>query len=275
MTSHNASVKKSGITTVLDFYGLSTMPFSKDIPVPRIFLSRALEDAQSMLEMGVVTEDILLISGPIGCGKSVALRYFIDSLDTNAYQPVYLAGNINSPSEFYKRILSSLLVEPPFSPVKAKAVYFKTISGMTRKPVVIVDDAQDMRDGAMLCVKDMVNFECDSKNRITFVLAGQSELKHRISLTTFMAIQQRIKLDIVLKCLTLEETCAYIDHSLKISGRPSTVFSDNAKSEIFKKSDGVARRINRICFKALLWGAINVKEIIDSADIPSEELKET
>lgn len=275
MTPNNVILEKVGVFKVLDFYGFSAMPFGKDISCSQIFLSRTLKDAQSMLEMGVVTEDILLISGPIGCGKSVALRYFIHSLDTNAYQPVYLTGNINSPSEFYKRVLQALLVEPPFSPVKVKAVYFKTISGMTRKPVVIIDDAQDMRDCVIFCVKDMVNFDCDSKSRITFVLAGQPELKRQISLTTFTAIQQRIKLDIVLKCLTLEETCAYIDHSLKICDRPSTVFSDNAKSEIFKKSDGVARRVNRICFKALLWGAIGKKDIIDSADIPSEELKET
>jgi general secretion pathway protein A len=275
MTPNNAISEKSGIFTVLDFYGLSTMPFSKNIPYPQIFLSTALKDAQSMLEMGVATEDILLVSGPIGCGKSVALRYFIHSLDPNAYLPVYLTGNIISPSEFYKRVLQALLIEPPFSPVKAKAAYFKSISDMTRKPVVVVDDAQDMRDCAMLCVKDMVNFECDSKSRITFVLAGQPELKSKISYSNFTAIQQRIKLEIVLKCLTLEESCAYVDHSLKICGRPSTAFSDNAKSEIFKKSEGVARRINRLCFKALVRGAINKKEIIDSADIPSEEHKET
>jgi len=129
-----------------------------------------------------------------------------------------------------------------------------------------------LQDSAILSVKDMVNFESDSKCRITFILSGQPELKRLISYSAFIAIRQRIKLDIVLKSFSLEETCAYIDHSIMICGRPSAVFSDNAKSEIFKRACGVARRINRLCFKALILGAINKKEIIDSADVPVEEL---
>jgi MSHA biogenesis protein MshM len=272
MTLNNAVHEKSGIFRVLDFYGFQAMPFAKSIPNSEIFLSSGLLDAQSMLEMGVATEDILMVSGPIGCGKSVALRYFMNSLDSNSYLPVYMTGNINSPSEFYKRVLQALLIDPPFSPIKAKAVYFKSISDMSKKPVVVVDDAQDMRDSALLSVKDMVNFESDSKSRITFILSGQPELKRMISYSIFAAIRQRIKLDIVFKGLTLEETCAYIDHSIGICGRPSSVFSDNAKSEIFKRAGGVARRINRLCFKALILGAINKKEIIDSADVPVEDL---
>jgi len=272
MTRNNITTGKSGISRVLDFYGFSTMPFGKNIPYAEIFPSRSLKDVFSMLEMGVVTEDILLVSGPIGCGKSVALRYFIHSLDTNTYLPVYITGNINSPSEFYKQVLQALLIDPPFSPIKAKALYFKSIYDMSKKPVVIIDDAQDMKDSSLLCIKDMVNFDSDSKSRISFVLSGQPELKIKISYSAFAAVRQRIKLDIVLKCLTLEETCAYVDHSLKICGRNSTVFSDNAKSEVYKKAEGIARRINKLCYKALILGAINKKEIIDSFDLPGEDL---
>lgn len=272
MNKNNVITGKSGIFKVLDFYGLQTMPFGKNIPHTEIFPSNSLKDAFSMLDMGIVTEDILLVSGPIGCGKSVALRYFINSLDTNSYFPVYITGNINSPSEFYKRVLQALLIDPPFSPLKAKALYYKSIYDMSKKPVVIIDDAQDMKDSSLLCIKDMVNFDSDSKSRITFVLSGQPELKVKISYSAFAAIRQRIKLDIILKCLSLEETCAYIDHSLKSCGRNVTVFSDNAKAEVHKKASGIARSINKLCFKALILGAINKKEIIDSADVPNEEL---
>ena len=142
MTLHNAIYEKSGIFRVLDFYGFSAIPFGKNIPNYDLFLSSGMRDAQSMLEMGVASEDILMVTGPIGCGKSAALRYFMYTLDPNAYLPVYMTGNINSPSEFYKRVLQALLINPPFSPIKTKAVYFKSISDMSKKPVVVVDDAE-------------------------------------------------------------------------------------------------------------------------------------
>jgi energy-coupling factor transporter ATP-binding protein EcfA2 len=40
-----------------------------------------------MLSLGVESEDILLVSGPIGSGKSVALRSFIAALDPNRFSP--------------------------------------------------------------------------------------------------------------------------------------------------------------------------------------------
>jgi MSHA biogenesis protein MshM len=247
------------------------MPFSKNIAASEIFSSRALADAATMLELGVETEDILLLTGPIGCGKSVALRHFISALDPNMYLPLYLTGNINSSAELYKRILTGLLIEPPFSPAKAKALYFKTITELSKKPVVIIDDAQDVRDAALLDIKSMINFDQDSKNRITFILAGQPELREKLSYALFASIRQRIKLNIALKGMGLEETCAYIEHNLKICGRPHAIFSDNAKSEIFKRSEGLARVINRICFKALIIGAIEKLDVIDSKDIPAND----
>jgi MSHA biogenesis protein MshM len=111
----------------------------------------------------------------------------------------------------------------------------------------------------------------DSKNRITFVLVGQPELREKLSYALFASIRQRIKLNIALKGLSLEETCAYIDHHLKICGRPHSIFSDNAKGEIFKRSEGVARVINRICFKALIIGAIEKLDVIDSKDVPAND----
>ena len=43
----------------------------------------------------------------------------------------------------------------------------------SKKPVVIIDDAQDMSEEALLSIKAMVNFDQDSASRICFVLAGR------------------------------------------------------------------------------------------------------
>jgi len=262
---------KSSIIQVLSFYGLNTMPFGKEIHTSDIFKTSTLEDAQAMLELGVETEDILLLSGPVGCGKSVTVRHFMASLDINLYNPVYLQGHIKSATELYKMILKGLLIEPPFSAPKAKSLYAKSVAEMKKKPVIIIDDAQDMADLPLLSIKSLVNFAQDSSNRVTVLLSGQPELKDRLMFSLFAAIRQRIKLNIALRPMSLEEACRYIDHSLKICGRPAPIFSDNAKSEIFKIASGIPRIICSICFKALIQGTINKRDVIDSNDISFDD----
>lgn len=253
---------------VLDFYGLKNMPFGKDITVGDIFNTRQLENTSAMLKLGLADEDIILLTGPVGSGKSITLRSFINNLDQNKYTPIYLRGNNMSQAELYKFILQEMKIEAPRSLIKVKTLYFKTVMEATKKPVVIIDDAQDVSDEALLSIKAMVNFDQDSASRICFVLAGQPELRQTISFSHFDSLRQRIKLSVHLKGMGLEDTCGYIDHSIKISGRTTSIFSDSAKSEIYNRSEGINRQVNKICFQALLNGAIGKCDIIDSKDLP-------
>ena len=41
--------------------------------------------------------------------------------------------------------------------------------------------------------------------------------------------------------MSLEETASYIDHGLEVVHRTEELFSDAAKMEIFKRTNGIAR----------------------------------
>jgi type II secretory pathway predicted ATPase ExeA len=256
---------------VLDYYGLKHMPFGKDIASENIFPSDQISNTSAMLKLGVADEDIILLTGPVGSGKSVTLRIFTAGLDLNKYVPIYLQGNNMNQVELYKFILQEMKIEAPRSRIKVKTLYFKTISEASKKPVVIIDDAQDMSEEALLSIKAMVNFNQDSASRICFILTGQPELRETISFSQFESLKQRIKLGVHLKGMGLEETCGYIDHSLKIAGRDTSLFSDSAKSEIFNRSEGISRQVNKLCYQAILSGAIQKCDIIDSKDLPFTE----
>ena len=60
--------------TILNFYGLKLLPFGKEIASTELFKTRILEDAIAMLLLGMEGEDLLLLTGSIGCGKSVIDR---------------------------------------------------------------------------------------------------------------------------------------------------------------------------------------------------------
>ena len=121
-------------------------------------------------------------------------------------------------------------------------------------------------------MKNLVNFNSDSKSKITFVLCGQPELKETLRYSRLASVHQRIRHWVEFSGLSLKDTCEYIDHGVVRAGRSTPIFSDNAKAEIHKRSLGIPRRINRVCLRTLFEGAAQGRTVIDDADIVSDEV---
>jgi type II secretory pathway predicted ATPase ExeA len=257
---------------VMSFYGFTRMPFDKDFESVDAFHSPSLADTVAMLGLGVESEDILLVSGPIGSGKSVALRSFIAALDPNRFSPIYLRGLGLSAADLVKSILLALLIEPPYNYAKARALYFKSVAEQSRKPIVVIDDAQDMKESALLSIKNLVNFSSDSKSKIAFVLCGQPELRETLRYSRLASVHQRIRHWVEFSGLSLKDTCEYITHAVTFAGRPTQIFSDTAMAEIHKRSLGIPRQINRVCLRTLFEGAAQGRTIIDDANVVSDEV---
>ena len=258
--------------TVLSHFGFSRMPFGKDVPIDQVFPAAALAETAAMLSLGLDAEDIMLITGAVGCGKSLMVRHAAAEFDPDRYQLIYLRGGISGPSELYKFVQRGMNVEPPHSFSKARARYFASVAETSRKPVVILDDAQDAHPEALLALKAMTNFDSDSQSRLTFILVGQPELLSLLSLSHFLSVRQRIRLAARIMPLSLQETCAYIDHALSIVERQEPLFSDDAKAHVFKRTHGLPRTINTVCYQAILNAAIEKRSIIDAQNLPPEPL---
>jgi len=260
--------------TVLDFFGFSQIPFSKVLSPKQLFHSHEYKEAFAQLEYGIPVEDIMLLSGPIGCGKSAVLNALIQSLDPNRYSPIYIRGNSLSAAELYKTILSGLDHKPPYSSGASKRLFYKLIPELSKKPVIFVDDAQEVKESALLALKSMVNFGSDSENRITFILCGQPELKSTLKYSQFLSLKQRIRLFFHMQGLSLQETCAYIDHQTKIAGKPTPVFADDAKVKIHHSAEGIPRRINLISYRSIVNAALNEISIIDSKNLNLDDISD-
>ena len=255
---------------ILSHYGFSRLPFGKDISPNEVFPTASGTEAISMLELGLETEDIMVLTGPIGCGKSLMLRAATHRFDSNAYQVIYLRGSIGKPAELFKLVLQGMKINPPHSITKAKPVFYDAVTEAKRKPVIVIDDAQDTSPEALLMLKAMTNFDGDSSNRITFILAGQPELAATLQFAHFDALRARIRLSHALAPMSLEETIKYIDHGLAIAQYTGSLFSDKARMEIYNRTGGIARAINTLCYRAILGGVIEQKQVLDAADIPQE-----
>jgi len=72
--------------------------------------------------------------------------------------------------------------DPPRYTQPAKRMFFAVVSELSRKPIAIIDDAQEVKDSALLSLKSLANFGSDSQSKIPFSLSGQPELKARLKL---------------------------------------------------------------------------------------------
>jgi len=255
----------------LDPFGFSRLPFSKSLSAKQLFPAASYSEALARLEYGIGSEDFLLLTGPIGVGKSVVLASLLHGLDSNAYIPIYIRGNNLGEAELYKTILAALDRRPPCYTQPAKAMFFSVIPELSRKPIAMIDDAQEVKDSALLSLKSLANFASDSLPRISFVLCGQPELKARLKLAQYLPLKQRIRLFYHMKPMSLEETCRYIDHHTRIAGNPNPLFSDAAKAEIHRCADGIPRIINTICYRSIIAATIKKMKLIDSADLPLDD----
>jgi len=252
---------------VRNFFGLHKMPFSKLIGVNELYRSSSFKEACARLQIGLENEDVVLLSGAVGSGKSNVLRYFTHSLDPNAYCCIYIAADTFKIGEIAKRALNALNVEVPYTGSSALRKLQQTIVKMNRekalKPLLIIDEIQELPTPTLVSLKSLLNFSMDSEILLFLLLCGQNSVYERLGYPQLEALSRRIRIRYALRSLSVEETGNYISHQMKICSVEQSVFSDDAKAAIFQHSKGTLSEINALCFELLIYAAASSKQIIE------------
>lgn len=87
------------------FFGLKKEPFTKDIEAKDVFLSDTFKEIFSRLEYMKKNLGLMLLTGEPGTGKTLAIRAFVESLNTNLYLPIYIPLSTVSALEFYRQLM--------------------------------------------------------------------------------------------------------------------------------------------------------------------------
>lgn len=241
-----------------EFYRLRERPFNKT-PDPRfLFPSRQHAEALARLQLAVEEQDIILLSGDIGCGKTTLSRALIDSLDAG-YHPVLIINPRLSPSQLVRTIALRLGMEDPArlrnDLLEAVNTRLYELYEANRRPAVIIDEAQLIPGKATFEeIRLLTNFQLDDRNLMALVLIGQPELKDRLDRKPYRALRQRVGLHCHLGPLDEAETADYVRHRLRVAGRDEPLFDAGALAALFRHSGGVPRSINILAGNSLLEG---------------------
>jgi type II secretory pathway predicted ATPase ExeA len=122
-----------------------------------------------------------------------------------------------------------------------------------RSAIIAIDEAHLLRDTQTLdVIRLLMNFQHEGQPLATLLLTGQTSLV--LGVRRLPSLDERISVTCILNRLSAIETRQYIEHRLNAAGAKRTIFDHSAMETIQQLTQGIPRRINRLCDLALLVG---------------------
>jgi general secretion pathway protein A len=259
---------------LLSFYGLRQQPFDVTPDPAFLYFSPSHREALASLKRGIeyFRGFMLLVAEP-GMGKTTLLNRLMEEL-SNSARVVFLFQTQCTSRELLCYILNELEVDHAGMDVVAmhralnQALLEEMLRG--RRFVLVVDEAQNLEEPVLETIRLLSDFETTHSKLIQIVLAGQPQLAETLMRPGLVQLRQRIAVLSSLKPLSATEIAEYVDHRLRVSGGSGEpLFTSEAIAQLAESSRGVPRRINNLCFNALLEAFHHGQETI-GADIVNE-----
>ncbi len=262
----------------LEFFGLNEQPFGVTPDPAYIYPSRMHSEAISSLKQGIhnLRGFMTLIAEP-GMGKTTLLNKLMEELQDTA-RVVFLFQTQCNPSELLGYLLGELGVEslgmdlPTMHKTLNEILFREMLLG--RRFVLIMDEAQNLNESTLETIRLLSDFETSNAKLIQIVLAGQPQLVDTLKQPSLSQLRQRIAVLSKLEPLSVEETANYVQHRLRAAGSGSEpIFTDEALALITECSQGTPRKINNLCFDALVLACSEGRTTIDTEIVQRVDAK--
>jgi len=236
-------------------FGFHATPFTREIPVKDRFRLPEFDEAiEAMLATLEVRMSCALIA-PAGTGKTSVLRAVLASLPEARYRTHYVKVTGLSKRDMCREIAQAVGLPPagsyPSLVRKLQDRFSETSDTDGLRPVLIFDEAQDLRPDTLAMLKVLTNFDMDSRLVLSLVLAGQPRLRDLLRRDDLEDVARRLAHYATLRTLTRDEINKYIEHRCTIAGAASVPFDSGAIDALFEIGRGNLRATDQLARKTL------------------------
>lgn len=248
-----------------EWFGLSQIPFGKEISSKSLFLYTQLDELYQKLELAVESQSAALLTGQAGTGKTTAVRGFLDTLPANQFRVVYL-GNDQDGTSLFIRLgmeLGLKLASMRSQRLLQLNQYAKRQLSGGKQLILVIDEAHLLDGRTLEDIRLLTNSDMDTRTPVILFLLGQIWLRSKLKYHGHEALHQRMRFRFGLEGLTKQQTKEYVAHHLALVDCKSDIFTSDAMDYLFMASGGILREINNLTIDAMLKAANQGKRKID------------
>ena len=254
------------------YFHLKEKPFSLTPDPEFLFLSESHQKALDHLLFGLESgEGFIVVAGEIGVGKTTVCRALLRRL-AGRFTTALIVNPIMTEKELLRAVLQDFGGEDPVGTRKdcldALNRFLLAEAEADRRPVLIVDEAQNLSPALLEQVRLLSNLETEKRKLLQIVLIGQKEIQEKLRLPFLRQLNQRITVRSQIRPLTRKETERYIDHRLAVAGGEGRdILSPGGSAAVYRRSRGVPRLINMLCDRAFLAAYLRGAGRVEAADV--------
>lgn len=249
-----------------DYYNLTGRPFQLT-PDPRFYYdTRTHRKAMAYLSYGLNQgEGFIIITGDIGAGKTTLVGHLFESLDASQFVFAKVVTTQLDADDTLRMVAQAFGIQAgdldKASLITQMQRFLEAQYAAGRRVLLIVDEAQNLPTSALEELRMLSNFQDGERALLQTFLLGQPEFRDKLALSPELEqLRQRVIATHHLEPMALEEVGEYITHRMTLVGWDGTPsFTDDAYEAIYEFTGGVPRRLNNLCSRLLLFGALEEK----------------
>ncbi len=253
-----------------EFYGLKGEPFLLTPDASFYFDSAVHAQAMAHLQYGLQRgEGFIVVTGEVGAGKTTIVQHLCNTIDSTKVAAAHIVTTMLNGAELIRMVCAAFemqdIPKAKEDAILALKEHLEALYRQGRKPLVIVDEAQNLSASALEELRMLSNFQVGKHAPCQIFLVGQPQFREMMANKNLEQLRQRVIAAYHLGPLRREDCAEYLQHRLRLVGwKNDPTFLDDAIDAIYSNTGGVPRRINTLCSRLLLLGFLDDLHVFTS-----------